>query len=97
MTSRNRVKQRRLTRNLIIKRELSSNLKEKSNQEDEISNSQYEKLLFSLIDNDDSTFIFSRKRERSVVNFKKMTFRKNQNQLSINEQIKRVKEKWNQE
>ena len=61
----------------MIKRELSSNLKEKSNQEDEISNSQYEKLLFSLIDNDDSTFIFFRKRERSVVNLKKMTSRKN--------------------
>ena len=80
----------------MIKRELSSNLKKKSNQKDEISNSQYEKLLFSLIDNDDSTLIFSRKRERSIVNFKKMTSRKNQNQLSINEQIKRVKEKRNQ-
>ena len=80
----------------MIKRELSSNLKEKSNQKDEISNSQYEKLLFSLIDNDDSTLIFFRKRERSVVNLKKMTSRKNQNQLSINEQIKRIKEKRNQ-
>ena len=66
----------------MIKRELSSNLKEKSNQEDEISNSQYEKLFVSLIDNNDSTLIFFRKHERLIVNFKKMTSRKNQNQLS---------------